>query len=170
MMVFWNLFFLWLIYLFEFGGARRSCSCASFWVLLQQQWTNMTFCPLFKETCLILCYANAVFLDDLSLNKLRMLLGRGVWGQLGEGWIWLNRIIWNSQRTSKKRSLFFLPFFSVVFHHTWTWPRVPASPEITLWPLLDCGDTELFLWHSSCLGQQLTLFGSFYIFIFLSSS
>lgn len=112
--------FLLMTYLFIWvldGNEEEVSLPWSFWVLLQKQWPHMTFCLLFKEAHLIFCYANAMFLDDLSLNKLRMLLGRGVWGQLGEGWISLKQIIWNSQRTNKK-DLCFSSAFSLLFSIT----------------------------------------------------
>lgn len=167
-MVFWSLFFLWLIYLFIWvlgGNEEEVCLPWSFWVLLQKQWTHMTFCLLFKEAHLIFCYANAMFLDDRSLNELRMLLGRGAWGQLGEGWIWLKQIIWNSQRTNKKDLCFSQHFLCCFPSHM----NLTESSGFS-W---DNPMTPSWMWGHRVVPATFFLLGTtvgFVRFIFLSSS
>lgn len=64
-----------------------------------------------------------------------MLLGVGAGGTRG-GVAWLKHVVWNSQKTSKKRTLLFLIIFSVLFsitHEYWTCLGVPTSTDMTLW-------------------------------------
>lgn len=64
-----------------------------------------------------------------------MLLGVGAGGTRG-GVAWFKHVVWNSQKTSKKRTLLFLIIFSVLFsitHEYWTRPGVPTSTDMILW-------------------------------------